>query len=148
MLKHFLCSQHCSFFPQAPKVWFVLAIVTPTTIISAAACTKSTPLSFVPCKCQQLCNTIRNEKHCKCRTLGSFASLYNAHDIAHALIMFNRRVQCKRMELLLFQVVLDPVTLEVSVVGKRTHKSHRQFSQQANHTISEAFIVHMRVSAE
>ena len=29
----------------------------------------------------------------------------------------------ERTELLVFQVVLDPVTLEVSVVGKRTYES-------------------------
>ena len=76
--------------------------------------------------------------------------MYNAHDIVHALIIINRHIQWKRTEyeLLVFQVVFDQVTLEVSVVGKLTYESHRPFLWQANHTISEAFIVCMRVSAK
>ena len=86
-------------------------------------------------------------KSTEVQNLGGFA-IYNAHDIAHALIIINRRVQCKRTELLVFQVVLDPVSLEVSVVGKRTYESLYSTDRQANHAISEAFIVRMRVSAE
>ena len=43
---------------------------------------------------------MNNVKSTEVQNPRRFASLYNAHDIAHALIIINRRVQWKRTELL------------------------------------------------
>ena len=47
---------------------------------------------YIYITCKHVCILIYEKHALKCRTLGGFASLYNAHDIAHALIIINRGV--------------------------------------------------------